>query len=127
MNSRVEPNKSGASAGDLVKYLLSGLLLGGGLFAFYWFDGQWPTFVRVLSVLVGLIAAGAVFMTTVKGAQTREFLVESRFELRKVVWPTRQEALSTTWVVMLAVVLISLVLAGFDQLISLGVKLLLAK
>lgn len=127
MNSRVEPNKSGASTGDLVKYVLSGLLLGGGLFAFYWFDGQWPTVVRVLSVIAGLIAAGAVFMTTVKGAQTREFLVESRFELRKVVWPTRQEALRTTWVVMIAVVLISLLLAGFDQLISLGVKLLLAK
>lgn len=127
MNSRVEPNKSGASTGDLVKYVLSGLLLGGGLFAFYWFDGQWPTVVRVLSVIAGLIAAGAVFMTTVKGVQTREFLVESRFELRKVVWPTRQEALRTTWVVMIAVVLISLLLAGFDQLISLGVKLLLAK
>jgi len=127
LNSRVEPNKSGASTGDLVKYVLSGLLLGGGLFAFYWFDGQWPTVVRVLSVIAGLIAAGAVFMTTVKGVQTREFLVESRFELRKVVWPTRQEALRTTWVVMIAVVLISLLLAGFDQLISLGVKLLLAK
>ncbi|MCC7248192.1 MAG: preprotein translocase subunit SecE [Lysobacter sp.] len=127
MNSRVEPSKSGASTGDLVKYVLSGLLLGGGLFAFYWFDGQWPTVVRVLSVIAGLIAAGAVFMSTVKGAQTREFLVESRFELRKVVWPTRQEALRTTWVVMIAVVLISLLLAGFDQLISLGVKLLLAK
>ncbi len=127
MNSRVEPSKSGASTGDLVKYVLSGLLLGGGLFAFYWFDGQWPTVVRVLSVIAGLIAAAVVFMSTVKGAQTREFLVESRFELRKVVWPTRQEALRTTWVVMIAVVLISLLLAGFDQLISLGVKLLLAK
>jgi preprotein translocase subunit SecE len=110
-----------------VKYVLSGLLIVGGLFAFYWFDGQWPTVARVLSVVAGLIAAAVVFMGTAKGRETREFLVESRFELRKVVWPTRQEALQTTWVVMIAVVLISLLLFGFDQVISLGVKWLLGK
>jgi preprotein translocase subunit SecE len=122
LNSRVESSKPGASAGDLVKYVLCALLVAAGLFAFYWFDGQWPTVARVLSVVAGLIAAGAVFMTTIKGGQTRHFLSESRFELRKVVWPTRQEALRTTWVVMIAVVLVSLLLAGFDQLISMAVK-----
>ena len=103
----------------------SGLLVAGGLFAFYWFDGQWPTFVRVLSVLVGLIAAGAVFMTTAKGAQTREFFAETRFELRKVVWPTRQEAMRMTWVVIIAVIIIALVLAGFDTVIQWLLRLFL--
>ena len=51
----------------------------------------------------GLVAGAVVFLTTAKGAQTREFLSESRFELRKVVWPTRQEAMRTTWVVMIVV------------------------
>jgi preprotein translocase subunit SecE len=127
LNSRVEQSKPGTSVGDIAKYVLCGLLIAAGLFAFYWFDGSWPTVARVLSVVAGLIAAGAVFMVTTKGAQTREFLTESRFELRKVVWPTRQEALRTTWIVMIAVVLISLLLAGFDQLISLGVQWLLGK
>jgi preprotein translocase subunit SecE len=127
LNSRVEQSKPGASSGDIVKYVLCGLLIAGGLFAFYWFDGQWPTVARVLSVLAGLVAAAVVFMGTTKGRETREFLVESRFELRKVVWPTRQEALQTTWVVMIAVVLISLMLFGFDQVISFGVKWLLGK
>ena len=125
MNSRVEQPNAGGSAGDLVKYALALLLVAAGLFAFYWFNGQWPTVARVLSVIVGLVAGGAVFMTTAKGVQTREFLGESRFELRKVVWPTRQEATKTTWVVIVAVILMSLMLAGFDVVIQWGVKALL--
>ena len=125
MNSRVEQPNAGGSAGDLVKYVLALLLVAAGLFAFYWFNGQWPTVARVLSVIAGLVAGGAVFMTTAKGVQTREFLGESRFELRKVVWPTRQEATKTTWIVIVAVIFMSLMLAGFDVVIQWGVKALL--
>ena len=80
-----------ASGGDIAKYALALLLAVGGLVAFYWFDGQWPTVARVLVLLVGLVLGVVVFMATAKGVETREFLSESRFELRKVVWPTRQE------------------------------------
>jgi preprotein translocase subunit SecE len=127
MNSRVEPSKSGASAGDIVKYALALLLVAGGVVAFYWFDGQWPTSLRVLAVVAGLVAGTVAFLTTVKGAQTREFLSESRFELRKVVWPTRQEAMRTTWVVVLVVIVISLILAFFDVIIQWLVKLVLGQ
>jgi len=127
MNSRVESNKSGASAGDIVKYALTLLLVVAGVFAFYWFDGQWPTALRVLAVVAGLVAGAIAFMTSVKGAQTREFLSESRFELRKVVWPTRQEAMRTTWVVVLVVIIMSLILAAFDLVIQWLVKLLLGQ
>jgi len=125
LNSRIEQPKAGGSAGDIVKYALALLLLVGGVFAFYWFEGQWPTVARVMSVLGGLIAGGLVFMVTAKGAQTREFLGESRFELRKVVWPSRQEAMRTTWVVIAAVIIMSLILALFDFIVQKGVELLL--
>jgi len=125
LNSRIEQPKAGGSAGDIVKYALALLLVAGGVFAFYWFDGQWPTVARVMSVLGGLIAGGLVFMATAKGAQTREFLGESRFELRKVVWPTRQEAMRTTWVVIIAVIAMSLILAVFDLIVKFGVEKLL--
>jgi preprotein translocase subunit SecE len=125
LNSRVEQSKSGGSAGDIVKYVLALLLVAAGIFAFYWFNGQWPTVARVMSVIGGLVAGAVLFMTTVKGAQTREFLGESRFELRKVVWPTRQEATRTTWVVIVVVIIMSLILALFDWLIQMGVKALL--
>ena len=127
MNSRVEQPNAGSSAGDLVKYVLAVLLASAGIFAFYWFNGEWPAFARVLVVLAGLVAAGVVFMTSAKGAQTREFLGESRFELRKVVWPTRQEAMRTTWVVMVVVLLVSLVVFGFDRLVEISVKWLLGQ
>ena len=114
-----------ASGGDLVKYVLALLLAAAGLFAFYWFDGQWPTGVRILAVVAGLAAGAAVFMATAKGADTREFLSEARFELRKVVWPTRQETTRTMWVVIAVVILMSLMLAGMDLVIQAAVKWLL--
>ena len=125
MNSRVEQPKAGGSAGDIVKYALALLLVVAGVFAFYWFENKWPAVVRVLSVIGGLVAGGVLFMTTAKGVETREFLSESRFELRKVVWPTREETTRTTWVVIAAVIIISLILAMFDWFINKGVNLLL--
>jgi preprotein translocase subunit SecE len=124
VNSRVEQPGT-ASAGDMVKYALALLLVAAGVFAFYWFEGQLPSVARIAMVVVGLAAGAAVFMASAKGHQTREFLSESRFELRKVVWPTRQEAMRMTWVVMIVVVIIALLLAGFDTVIQWLVKLLL--
>ena len=130
MNSKVEQSRSAASksasAGDIAKYALALLLLAGGVFAFYWF-AQWPTALRALTVAAGVLLGAIVFSLTTKGAQTRDFLSESRFELRKVVWPTRQEAMRTTWVVMIAVVILSLILAGFDVVIQAAVKLVLGR
>ena len=125
MNSKVEQAKA-ASAGDIVKYALALALVVAGLFAFYWF-GEWPTAVRALAVIGGLIAGTVVFLTSFKGAQTREFLSEARFELRKVVWPTRQEAGRATVMIIIAVVVISLILAGFDVVIQAVGKWLLGR
>ena len=124
MNSRVEQSKS-ASASDVAMYVAAVLLVAAGVFAFYWFENQWSTGLRVGAVVGGLVAALVVFMLSSKGRQTREFLSESRFELRKVVWPTRQEAMRLTWVVAGVVIVISLILAGFDVIVRAAIKLLL--
>ena len=125
MNSRVE-QKDTTSPGDLARYAASLLLVIAGMVAFYWFQDEWPTAVRVLAVVAGLVLGTVVFLTSFKGAQTREFLSEARFELRKVVWPTREEATRTTVVVVVVVILISLMLAFFDVIIQWAVKWLLA-
>jgi len=125
LNSKVEQTRS-TNAGDIAKYALAVLLVVAGLFAYIWFE-QWPGALRALAAAGGLVAGVAVFLTSHKGAQTLEFLSESRFELRKVVWPTRQEATRTTWVVMLAVLILSLLLAGFDVVIQAAVKWLLGR
>lgn len=122
MNSKIEHSKSAASGGDMVKYVSAALLVLAGLFVWFWFStpvrsaqlGAWAGQLRALAVIVGLVAGGALFMFSAKGHQVREFLSESRFELRKVVWPTRQEAIRMTWVVIVVVIVLSLLLGGFD-------------
>ena len=56
---------------------------------------------------------------------SRQGIREVRAELRKVVWPTRQEAMRTTWVVIIAVIAMSLILAVFDLIVKFGVEKLL--
>jgi len=126
MNSKIERSKGATSGGDMLKYVGAALLVLAGLFVWFWFSadvataklGAWGSPLRALAVLVGLAAGGAVFMLTEKGHWVRSFLSESRFELRKVVWPTRQEAIRMTWVVILVVVVLSLLLGGFDFVIQ---------
>ena len=127
VNSKVEQSKAAATSGDLMKYALAISLILAGLFVWFYFDGQWPSVARVLSVIGGVVGGVVVFLTSHKGGQTREFLSESRFELRKVVWPTRQEATRSTWVVIAVVILLSLVLAFFDVIVQTAVKWFLAR
>ena len=133
MNSKIEHSKGAASGGDMVKYVGAALLVLAGLFVWFWFSadaataklGAWGGQLRALAVIAGLVAGAAVFLLTSKGQWVRSFLSESRFELRKVVWPTRQETTRTMWVVIAVVILISLMLAGMDLVIQWAVKWLL--
>lgn len=124
MNSKVEHSKAAASsAGDIAKYVVALALVVAGLAAWWYFAGQWATPLRALAVVAGLVLGALVFLGTAKGRDTREFLVESRFELRKVVWPTRQEAMRMTWVVAVVVTILSLLLGGFDWIIQWALKM----
>jgi preprotein translocase subunit SecE len=123
MNAKVAQNEA-VSAADIVKYVLSALLVVAGLAGFYWLSDV-PTPLRVVGMLLGFAAAAGVFMLSAKGRDTREFFSETRFELRKVVWPTRQETLRTTGLIIVVVIIISLILALFDLIISTGVRALL--
>jgi preprotein translocase subunit SecE len=125
LNSKVEQSKAATPAGDIAKYVLALALVVGGLVAWWWFNGQWATPVRALAVVAGLVLGALVFLQAGKGRDTREFLSESRFELRKVVWPTREEATRTTWVVVIVVIILSLILAAFDFGIQKAIELFL--
>ena len=127
MNSKASnvTNGTGPSAGDLAKYALAVVVAVAGMAGFYYLP--WPTPVRALVVAAGFIAALAIVALTSVGLRGREFLSESLFELRKVVWPTRQETTRTTWVVIGVVVLISVILALFDVIIQWAIKLVLGQ
>lgn len=110
--------------GDVAKYVAAALLVVAGVVGYYWFEA-WATPLRVLLPMAGLIAGGAVFAMTPKGHAAREYIAESRFELRKVIWPTRQETIRTSIMVIIVVILVSLLLGIIDFFLSGGIRLLL--
>jgi preprotein translocase subunit SecE len=124
MNSKAQVVTTGISAADIAKFVAAAAIAAGGIAAFYLL--KWPAPLRGLLVVAAFAAAIGVFALTAVGRQGREFLSESLFELRKVVWPTRQETWRITGVVLLVVLIISLLLAGFDFLISIVIKWLLS-
>jgi preprotein translocase subunit SecE len=126
MNTKVEQAEQAVSAADIAKYVLAAAIVAGGIFAFYWFS-QWPGPVRGLVAAAGVVLGAVVMAFTAKGRQTKEFVSESLFELRKVVWPTRQETLRITGVILVVVVIVSLILSGFDFVISWLIRLLLGQ
>jgi len=123
MNIKVE-NQGGTSVLDYGKYALALLIAAAGVAVFYMMP-QWSGVIRGLLVAVGFGLALVVFGLTVKGREAREFFLDSLFELRKVVWPTREESYRITGMVLIVVFLISLILSGFDFVISWLIKLLL--
>ena len=72
--------------------------------------------VRALAVVI-LIAAGGVALLTTKGKATVAFAREARTEVRKVIWPTRQETLHTTLIVAAVTAVMSLILWGLDGIL----------
>jgi preprotein translocase subunit SecE len=123
MNTKVE-NQSGTSVLDYGKYVVALLIAAAGIAVFYMMP-QWSGVIRGLLVAVGFGLALLVFGLTVKGREARDFFSDSLFELRKVVWPTREESYRITGMVLVVVLLISLILSGFDFVISWLIKLLL--
>jgi preprotein translocase subunit SecE len=63
--------------------------------------------------------------TTPIGQQSLGFIVESVAEAKKVVWPTRQETVQTTLIVVGFVLVVALILFGVDSLLSWLVSLVI--
>jgi preprotein translocase subunit SecE len=126
MNTKATNVASGTSATDILKFVAAAVVAAGGIAAFYLLPA-WPAPVRALIVAAGF--AGAIFVASLTGAghRGRDFVSEALFELRKVVWPAPKEAWRITLVVLVVVLAISLILAGFDFVIAQLVKLLLSK
>ena len=101
---------------DFLKWGVIVLLLAGAVVGNYIFAEQ-SVLVRALAVVAAIVVAGLVAMQTVKGRNAVDFAKESRTEVRKVVWPTRQEAVQTTGIVLVATLIMSLLLWGLDSVL----------
>lgn len=101
---------------DTVKWLISIALLLGAVVGNYMY-ADLSVLVRAVGVVVAVAAALGLLATTEKGRTFIAFAKESRIEVRKVVWPTRQETTHTTFIVMLATVVMALILWGLDGIL----------
>src|SRR5580700_11408540 len=89
---------SDASPKDKILMILSVLAVLGGIWAFYWFDDQGLA-IRVAMVVAGVLAGFGMAWFSWYGREFWQFALAARVELRKVVWPEREETIKTTVVV----------------------------
>lgn len=102
---------------DTVKLALSAGIIVAAIYGFYYFDA-YSQLLRVLGLLA--VAAVAVFIAynTLLGKQIWHFVSEAKIEVRKVVWPSRQETVQTTLIVFVMVLIMGLVLWLFDMMLG---------
>jgi len=119
MNEQVE--KAGVGFVDAFKLVLAAAALLGGVVAYYWFANQ-PQAIRVLMVLGGLVASFVLLYWAEPGRELWNYVQSSRVELRKMVWPTRQETWRTTLVVFLFVMALGVFFWLVDMALAWGAK-----
>jgi preprotein translocase subunit SecE len=103
----MEETKTDAGASDKAKLAASILLVIGGVAGYYVLSAQ-AGWQRWLAVAAGLALGVAFFMWSQYGRGFWQFVLDSRIELRKIVWPNRQETLMTTLVVFVFVIIAAL-------------------
>ncbi len=111
MNVKVEAD---ASAMDTAKLAGAAILLTLGIYGFYFF-AEYSTLLRVLVLLLVAGVAAAIALQTQVGRRLWQFVGDARTEVRKVVWPTRQETMQTTLIVVVMVLLLGIILWLFDM------------
>ena len=119
MNTKAEQAK-GMGPADIGKLALASIVLIAGIVGFYYFSDNpnVPSFARVIGVIAAVAAAMAIGAFTAPGRKLRGFIAESQFELRKVVWPSRDETLKTTGIIIVVVIILSLLMGLIDWLLK---------
>jgi preprotein translocase subunit SecE len=113
------------SARDNVMWALGLLVLLAGVFGFFRYSGEVMTLIRVIGLLVATGLAIAIVAKTDRGRDMFSFLREVDVERRKVVWPTRQETLQTTLMVLVITVIVAILLFIMDTIFGWVVRQLI--
>src|SRR3990167_4743419 len=112
---QINQNAQQTSQYDSLKWIFVSFLVIGGIVANTYFNHvAWA--LRLAAGLVLIVVALLVALRTAIGRAFWTFALASRIELRKVVWPTRQETIQTTLVIVAMVVVTALILWGLDTL-----------
>ena len=121
----VSKTEQASSAIDTFKLMSAVLVLIAGVVGFYYFEDE-SQLLRVLGMLAVAVVAFFIAASSDPGRRGLSFVKEARVEVRKVVWPTRQETLQTTIAVLFMVILVAIMLWLFDMFLGWGVSKLLA-
>ena len=109
MNAATEAPKSGL---DFVKWVAVIAVLTLLIVANYYYE--FSTLERTIGLLVALPLAGFIAAQTAKGREFVLFAKEAKLEVRKVVWPTRQDTNKMTMIVAVATLFMAVVLYCLD-------------
>jgi len=119
VTKQIDNLKSGS---DQWKTILAIAIVIAALALYYVNPLNFNTLTKVLITLLWFIIAGAVFIKSTQGDRFLHFLRETRIELRKVVWPTREETAKTTGIILIAVVIVAIFLWIIDAFFTWGVQ-----
>ena len=108
---------------DTFKLLLAIVVLLAGIAGFYYYEAEGLLY-RVLGLLAFVLIALGMVYTTNLGQSVVGFGREARAEVRKVVWPSRQETVQTTLMVIVAVIIIGIFLWLIDMVLVSAVQYL---
>jgi preprotein translocase subunit SecE len=86
---------------------------------------QEPLLYRVIGVIIVSSIGLFILTTTQEGKEALKTVIDSRTEIRRVVWPTRTETTQTTLIVLVAITVAALILWGLDSLFGWAMAALL--
>lgn len=101
---------------DRLVWSLIVILVAASVVANYYYS-ELPWGLRATAWILVVCVAGGLALLTAKGQEIKAFSKEARTELRKVVWPTRQETTQSTFVVVVMVVITALLLWAIDSVL----------
>lgn len=122
MNAKSDTSTA-SSPLDKVKIFLAIAIVVGGVAGYYVYEDA-PAVVRIGAVIFSLAVATAVFLTSGVGRDLWRFIQGSRIELRKVVWPNRQETGQTTLVIIFFVIIMGVFFWLLDMFLMWATKML---
>jgi len=108
---------------DTIKLILAVLILVAGVAGFYYYETE-ALLYRVIGLLTMVGIALGIIYTTLIGQSVVGFGRDARAEVRKVIWPTRQETVQTTMMVLVTVIIIGIFLWLVDMVLIEAVQLL---
>ena len=102
-----ESNRESSTVADTLKLMASVSILFASIVSFYYFS-EISVLIRALVIIFSLVISLLIFFRTQRGLILWEFFQSSRVEMRKVVWPTKQETIQTTLTVFIFVLILGI-------------------